>query len=266
MRRRSGRAREFVLFGGLTLASALVAASGEPWGFIGLLFFGGGGVVYLVLSRPPRGTTRSLLHGTLPGAERHTASPVGIVFPASRGYAAFGCIGAAIFVVVGSVFLLIAMSAFADPPAIAGPAAIYFGVVGAVSVAFFGLVGVITLGPAVGRRGGIALLPEGVYVRWAGSGWVRWDDLSRSSVLGARHGGPQLALSGRSPGAVTLRGLQRWLRPINRRLFSVDVAIPLQTLRVPPQTLVGALQHYRRNPSERARLSDPSTADVESFG
>jgi len=262
MRRRSGRGRDILLFGGLTAASAFAAATGSVWGVIGLVFFGGGGAVYFGLSRPPRRTARSIMHGTLAGAERHTASPVGVVFPASRGYAAIAFAGAGIFVAVGLVFLLIALSAFADSPAVAGPAALFFGVIGAASVAFFGLVAVITLGPAVGRRGGIALLPEGVYVRWAGSGWVRWDDIRRSSVLGARQGGPQLALSGRSPEAVTLRGLQRWLRPINRRLYRVDVALPLRALRIPPQTLVGALQHYRRNPSARAQLTDPAAADL----
>lgn len=264
MRRPSSRAREIALFVPLTVASGVAAFTGDPWGIVGLVFFGGGGTVYVALTRAPRSSSRSTMHGTLAGAQHHTAAPVGVVYAGSRGYAVTVTVGAAIFVAVGAYFLTVAVGVVSGQRSVVAPVlGLIFGLAGAAAVAFFGLCGVVGVWAAAGRRGGIALLPEGVYARMAGTAWVRWDDLASASVAG---GSSHLALSARSRDAIVLTGLFRWLQGVNRRWFRADVAIPSQYLRVAPSTVVGAIRYYRQNPSARTRLADPAAANIEPLG
>ena len=71
------RARMIVLFGCMTALSAFAGVTGQPLGFIGVLFFGGGGAVYFYLDNPGRaGIARVRAHqGTLPGARSRLADP-----------------------------------------------------------------------------------------------------------------------------------------------------------------------------------------------
>jgi hypothetical protein len=101
----AGRVRKrflpVVSMAALTVASAFLAVAGEPIGFIGLVFFGGGGAVYVYLNRPIRDRRVSVRHRTLAGAGQHTSRPVGVVYPASRGFAVAVTLGSAAFVVTG---------------------------------------------------------------------------------------------------------------------------------------------------------------------
>lgn len=233
-----------VLFGCMTALSAFAGVTGQPLGFIGVLFFGGGGAVYFYLDNPGRaGDARVRAHhGTLPGADRHTSQPVGVVFPAERGRQVVTAIGAAIFVVTGVAFV------------------VYGGVlgliVGAVCVLVFGFFGVLAFAGSLSGHGGIALLPEGVYCRMpAGTAWLPWEAIGSVRVLRSQ-GQASVALRADPPGAIALTGPNRWLRGFNRRRFKMDVAYPGPGA---PE-LCAAIQRYAKDPGARSRRADPAAA------
>lgn len=236
-----------VLFGCMTALCAFTAVTGQPLGFIGVLFFGGGGAVYFYLDNPGRarapGDARVRAHhGTLPGADRHTPQPVGVVFPAERGRLVATAIGAAIFVVTGVWFIVLG--------------GVLGWIVGAVCVLVFGFFGVLALAGSLSRDGGIALLPEGVYCRMpAGTAWLPWAAIGRVRVLRSQ-GQASVALRADPPGAITLTGPNRWLRGLNRRWFKMDVAYPGPGA---PE-LCAAIQRYAKDPGARSRLADPAAA------
>jgi hypothetical protein len=237
-----------VLFGGLTVLCAFVASYGQPIGFIGVLFFGGGGAVYLYLEhhgrarsgRGPGDARVCAYHGTLPGAGRHTSHPVGVVFPAERGPVVAATVGSAVFVLVGAAFV------------------VYGGVegriIGAACVLVFGFFGLFGLAGSLSRHRGVALLPEGVYCRMpAGTAWLPWEAIGRVWVVRIQTQA-SVALRADPPGAITLTGPNIWLRGINRRWFSMDVAYPARNSR----ELCAAIRRYARDSGARSRLVDPA--------
>jgi len=236
-----------VLFGGLTALCAFAAATGQPTGFIGVMVFGGGGAVCFYLANPGRGRASwearaRARHGTLPGAGRHTSKPVGVVFPAERGPLVAATIGSAIFVLAGA--------AFAAYGGVGGR------IIGAACVLVFGFFGLVGLAGSLSRHGGVALLPEGVYCRMpTGTAWLPWETIGRVWVLQIQTQA-SVALRADPPGTITLTGPNRWLRGINRRWFSMDVAY---RARAAPE-LCAAIRRYAADPAARSRLADPAEA------
>ncbi|MBB4932574.1 hypothetical protein F4561_003394 [Lipingzhangella halophila] len=256
------KAKLIVAFGVMILMSGFLALTGEVFGYIGLLFFGGSGAVLLVLNRRPRRVPGAggesgwagTVHGTLPGAHRYTARTAGLVFPGRRGAALAVAIGAALFVLLGAWMVFAGLYQPNPSERIPSPALV---VIGAVSIGFFGLCGVLGARSLFGRARGVALLPEGVYLRApAGRAWVRWDDLAQAYV-GTVSGQSHIALLAHAPELIELTGLNRWLHGTNRRNFGMDVGYPGQHLHVSPEEVVSAITHYRASPPAREQLPDP---------
>ncbi|WP_310913964.1 hypothetical protein [Lipingzhangella rawalii] len=238
----------------LAVLCGLGVATGEPVALLGVVFFGGCGLSYLLLSHPP--TTGgspvefgdgAVPYGTLPGARRYTSATVGLVFPGRRAYAVGVLVGAVAFVVAGTVMVLVGLHLGIQSAAWGFPSGATLGV-GLLAVGFFGVCGILGLRSLFAGPGGIALLPEGVYLEaGAGRAWVRWADLARSRVGGmGEHS--YLALYAHTADGITVTGLQRVLHPVNRRLFRFDASIPQAQMRAAASDVVSAIYHYWGDP------------------
>ncbi|WP_152471913.1 STM3941 family protein [Nocardiopsis gilva] len=260
MRSKAGTVLAFVV---MTVLSGLLALAGDVSGYFGLLFFGGLGVVYLIISRRPRRAPVAAddsgivsgTHVTLSGANRYTTQTVGMVFPGRQGFALAVTVGSAIFVAAGVVFVVVGMTSTMESPGLTPSVAFIIGI-GAVSIAFFGLCGVLGLRSLLGVSGGIALLPEGIYVQApAGRAWVRWQDLA-GAYVGYTQGQAHIALCAKTSDAIELSGLNQRLHGLNRKYFGMDVGYPGQYLHVSPDTVVSAIHYYWQNPQAREQLPD----------
>lgn len=234
-----------VLAAAMSAVSAFAGVSGEPFGWVGALFFGGSGAVlgyaWWAAGRPPRsGGPPAARHGSLPGAARHTTQPTGVVIPAGRAPLAAAAAGSAVFVLTG-----IGMVAFGMP------------VVGALCVLVFGVFGVLGLRGAFSRGQGIALLPEGVFCRMpAGTAWLPWPAIARVRVRSSSDQA-YLAFRAGQTEAIALTGAVRWMRRVNRRRFDMDVGCPAGALRYPPARVCGVIRRCVADPATRAALADP---------
>jgi len=251
-----------LLYIALTAMSVAMFFLGEPlMGIAGVLLFGGGGVIYLLITRmtDPSGSTRRptvARYGRLAGMRRFTTEPAGVVFPGARGGAVLTLLGAAVFVLVGSAFIYVAF----ESPDTSGSGQ-YSGRVGLflaglVSIAFFGGIGALVLRALIKGGNGIVLVADGVYFRApAGRAWVRWDDLNSVCL---RDGIQFLA---HTPELITLTSVNRWLHGINRRRFGMDVGYPTVALKSDPDAVVNRINYYRANPHARAGLRHPASVD-----
>lgn len=233
------------LFVLMTAMSAAVMVMGDVLaGLAGVLLFGVGGAVCLTVSRlAAREATAhptGVRYGALPGLSAHTTASGGLVFAQSRAAAALAVVGSAAFVATGALMVLGGSGSFMRPAA------------GALGVVFFGTTFLVGI-PALLGRGGIVLVPDGVYLRApAGAAWIRWEDLAAVRLAD----GVQFRAT--SPDAVRLTGLNRWLHGINRRRFGMDVAYPSQLLRAPAGVVVERIQDLLDRPSARRDLGDPT--------
>ncbi|GAA3766934.1 hypothetical protein [Salinactinospora qingdaonensis] len=269
------RVRDIALFSALTAVSAVVALTGEPvGGLVFLVFFGGGGAVYLSLTwqRTGRSSTRQgqtppLEHGTLPGAEKYTAHPVGVIFPSKRRTGAITALGSAAFVLIGAALLTDTLASSPSAPPGEASGSLFAAVLGAVTIGVFGSFGTLGVASALRARGGIALLPEGIYLRApAGRAWVRWDDLADVALRsdGTKATGPvgsYIKVRARSADAIVLTGPNRWLHGINRGSYGMDMGYPCQFLRHAPEPVLAAIRRYRAAPSAREHLANPAVVD-----
>lgn len=247
------RRSEVVLFSAMTALSGLAAAAGEPVGFIGLLFFGGGGIVYWYLRREPRPPAGWPYHGRLPGAEWYTGDhPVGVVFPGDRKTMVAAAIGSAIFVLTGVAFIVGALSTRSG-----GRVTL---LVGIVTVAVFGAF-LLLAGLGAVRAGGIALLREGIYCRLPlGTAWLPWDSLLHVSVVG-HYGNSLVRLRARSPEEVTLTGLNRLLHGRQRRRYKMDIGYTVRGGGRHADDIRDAIRFYWGDGPARQRLNVRSEAD-----
>ncbi|QVQ53807.1 hypothetical protein J4H86_08870 [Spiractinospora alimapuensis] len=247
-----------LLFVGLTAMSAVALFTGSPvWGTIGILLFGGGGILYFVLTRNSGATTRRrparTTYGHLPGMRRFTDEPAGLVFPGSRLSTVATLLGSLVFVVAGLAMVAMAFA----PSASHGPAGpVLLFLVGLAGITVFSVFGVLAL-LALARGGnGIALVADGVYFRApAGRAWVGWDDL-KSVRLGD---GIQFLVH--SPEQITLTGLNRWLHRVNRDRFGMDVGYPTMLLKGDPGDALERITYFHSAPEARVSLRDPGTAN-----
>lgn len=232
----------------LTAVSVAVMVMGDVLaGLPGVLIFGVGGGVHTAvthLSERARtvrcGSPAGIRYGALPGLSANTTAPGGLVFTQSRAVLALPIVGSAAFVAAGALmlresdsFMLLA--------------------VGTLGVAFFGTTLLVGLTALFGGRGGIVLVPDGVYLRApAGAAWIRWENLAAVRLAD----GVQFRAT--SPDTVRLTGPNRWLHGLNRKYFGMDVAYPSQLLRAPAGVVVERIQGFLDRPAARRDLGDPT--------
>jgi hypothetical protein len=236
-----GAKTRLVIFVVMTALSALLAAQGQAAGFIGLIFFGGGGAVLFYMDRRTRAkekpTASSPGRGTLPGAARHTSQPEGSVYLVDRKATVAALAAAVVFVVVGVLFL--------------AAGGVVLMAVGALSVLVFGLFGLLLLRTVLSSGNGVALLPEGVYFRSAaGTAWLPWDAVGRAWVMMTSNQ-PSIALIAEPPEALVVTGLNAWLRGMNQRRFGMDVAYSGRSLARPPEEVCAAIRRCAGDPAAR---------------
>ena len=242
---------ELAVFAAMTALSGALAVLGAPIGFVGLLFFGGGGVVYWYLHREPDARQRSGADpGTLAGAERHTALAEGEVFREDRRALAAAAAGAATFVVLGVYLIVASRAALEQGERFAGRSPISPLVAGILAVAVFGTF-LVFLSLAVLRPGGVALLPEGVYVRQpAGTAWLPWGSIEEVSVVHLL-GQPFVGLRGTEGAPIELTGWTRLLRGWHRRRLGIDVGYSPRASASSSRDLCEAIERHLRE-SHRA--------------
>ena len=233
-----------LLFAVMTAVSAVPLVAGEvSVGLPGVLLFGVGGIAYVGITRSGSGTAEDASrdgthYGSLPGLSRYTTAPGGLVFSQSTVATGFGLLGSAAFVVAGCFLVMTS-----------APAAVLAGVL---AVAFFGLTLVVSA-KALLCRGGIVLVPDGVYLRTpAGNAWVRWEDLAQVRA------GDGVQFLATSPERMVLTGINRALQGVNRRRFGMDVAFPSQFLRSPAGVVVDTIAGALGDPVSRPALADPT--------
>jgi hypothetical protein len=252
--------KEVLAFGSLTAGCVFLAIRGEPFGWWGLLVFGGGGAVYWLSTRASTPSVGAAArHGLLSGAESHTSAPRGVVFRTHRSALAVGAAGAAIFVATGWWLIGASRAAIRAGERVGSRSPELGLVVGAACVLFFGAL-LLYLVAALVRPGGLALLREGVWCRQpGGSWWLPWDEISKVSVVGVM-GQRFVGLRARSAGAVKAAGVSGWTRGWNRGRLKIDVTfLPRGT--VSADRAVEAIQRYLDDPEARERLGDPAEAE-----
>jgi hypothetical protein len=244
----------------LVAGSIGIALEGNPIGYVGVLLFvcaplvlGAGAVMDARRSRQrARGPTFE--RGTLAGAGRYVDDPVGLVFPARRGPLLLVIACGGVFVMIGIILLVLALQDGSG-------AGLFIGVIGVVSAGFFGPFVLYAALGLVGPRGGVLLLPEGVFCRvHAGTAWLPW----RTFHVQAEHRAGQavvaFALLDTADSRPVLTGPNRWLRPFQRALgadlYIVEMALPLRAYHL--EALLHALD---RDPTACARIRDATTID-----
>lgn len=226
--------------------------TGRPSAYLPPLMLAAVGAMHWVITRSfrhravPAGTGVS--YGTLPGADRFTAWPAGLVFAARIVYIEIA--GALIYLPVGLAYLAAGIAeATSDRPLVA------LGVVWLCGSGVLAFVGVRALFVS---PGGVALLPEGIYLRLRGNrAWIRWHDLAQVH-LGAHSGQLIIILRSYSPGQAGVASLSPWGQRFRRAIRGTDAEVAGGCLNANPEEVVAAITHYWRNPPAREQLAVPA--------
>lgn len=267
-------ARRNIVFGVFCCAVALLVAVlmvriGFNWAAaLGALFFGVSGVSLVYLERrkrmTPRAMSRSMSHGTLPGAERFT-SDNGVVFPTSRGMSFFIIAIGVVFCLIGLWLLLVVLhpdlefqpSRFIRTPfraLIVGGASV---VLSLVAVA----VGVLFLlrGPR-----GVLLTPAGIFIRMLGwDAWLPWETLAYVWVKELPRGmhntptGSMIAILTHHPQTIATTRRKAVPTAGGDRYQNGDLAVHDAWTRAPATFIVAQIHHYWAHPDLRPNLADP---------
>jgi hypothetical protein len=244
----------------LVVGSIGMALEGNPIGYVGVLLFlcaplvPGAGAVMDARRSAPHARGPTFERGTLAGAGRHVDDPVGLVFSARRGPLLLVIAGGGIFVLIGVILLVMAVQDGSG-------GGLFTGVLGVISAGFFGPFVLYAVLGLVGPRGGVLLLPEGVFCRFhAGTAWLPWRTFQ---VRAERRAGQALvafALLDTAAPRPVLTGPNRWLRPIQRAfgadLYVVEMVLPLRAYEL--EALLHALD---RNPTTWGRIRHATTVD-----
>jgi hypothetical protein len=241
----------------LVAGSIGIALEGNPIGYVGVLLFIcaplvlGAGAVMDARRSGPHASPPTFERGTLAGAGRYVDDPVGLVCPARRGRLLLVIAGGGVFVMIGSIFLVLALQG----------AGLFIGVVGVISAGFFApFVLYAALGLA-GPRGGVLLLPEGVFCRFhAGTAWLPWRTFQVRAERRSGQAVVAFALLDTADSRPVLTGPNRWLRPLQRALgadlYISEIVLPLRAYEL--EALLHALD---RDPTACARIRDATTID-----
>lgn len=264
------------------LCAGGIAVFGFSWLLAsGALIFAGAGATLLFQTRKHRVTSSfpfpSVSHGRLPGLKRFTATPVGALFPATRGLgvlfafagAAFFCVGSAVLVAYAHPTLGPLMRPRTGRHGRGGNDVMYI----VPTMSFLILLGLlcILIGAVllVGRYG-VVLTPDGVFVRAVGRRtWIPWDALTHvwtpTFPIAGRPPDQSLsqalALLADPPNAVVATGIARKL-PLNRakrRSKGGDAGISQPLLRAPVEFVAGHINQYAVNPALRPYLADKTS-------
>jgi hypothetical protein len=264
MGRRLGRWARLVakILGSVLLVAGSIgmALEGNPIGYVGVLLFIcaplvlGAGAVMDARRPRPRARGPRFGRGTLAGAGRYVDDSVGLVCPAQRGPLLLVIAGGGVFVMIGIIFVVLAVW---DGSA----AGLFTGVIGVISAGFFGpFVLYAALGLA-GPRGGVLLLPEGVFCRFhAGTAWLPWRTFQVRAERRAGQVVIAFSLLDTVDSRPVLTGPNRWLRPFQRALgtdlYISDMVLPLRAYEL--EALLHALD---RDPTACARIRHATTID-----
>jgi hypothetical protein len=192
---------------------------------------------------------------TLQLGDRHEH---GVVVPYSGSRTAVLLGATACLALAGLGFVLFA-DAFADDP---GESPWPVRLVGAVSVVFFGVGGLMVARRGWGRRWRVLLTPSAVVIAAGGARTVvPWEAIQQvratevtTQVRGVAVEEPLVGIDVSDPPAIQTGPLERLLLPLNRRL-AADLALPIRTLDIDPPLLYGALRYYHQHPQARAELA-----------
>jgi hypothetical protein len=140
-------------------------------------------------------------------------------------------------------------------------AALFTGVIGVISAGFFGPFVLYAVLGLVGPRGGVLLLPEGVFCRLhAGTVWLPWRTFHVGALQRAGQAVVAFALIDAAASRPVLTGPNRWLRPFQRALgadlYISEMVLPLRAYEL--EALVHALD---RDPTACARIRHTTTID-----
>jgi hypothetical protein len=229
----------FLLVFGLVLVAvgaliALTSPDDRGFALLGLLPWGVGSVA--VASTPF--LTREAAAVRLEELSGRRSGPA-VVFPFSRAKQRLGFIGQVSF-----VFLGLAVALYTDGF-----------VIGVICMAMFGLFALITLPSAIGRRGGVALLPAGVLVRGAlGDSFLPWEQIEDLQDVEI-HGSRMLGIAASDPAKLEVPPGTRLLSRANRALgYRSDLSIAAASLIGDLEVVAAAIEYELIHPEHRSRL------------
>ncbi len=257
-----------LLFAILIAVSAAVTYTGHAGGLAGLLLFGVGALVYVRVRLVPHPKS-AVGHGPVRAARRYTTATVGIVFHPRPPAGLSGVLGYPFLGVAAAAVLSSPVIADGDPTTwdrgdlgLDPPPVIemgYWAIVGGITVLLALAFGTDLARSLVRRAQGIAVLPEGVYLRTpAGAAWLPWDQLAGVWIV-EHPRRPVIAVAADTRGGIELGGVDRLFRGWRRRRFGADITCAGRRFRNPPE-VVTAIHHYWSTPSARDRLVEPTEA------
>ncbi|MDS1269809.1 hypothetical protein RIF23_05815 [Lipingzhangella sp. LS1_29] len=202
----------------------------------------------------------AVLHGTLRHADRHTPQPAGLVFRGRRlRQLPLGFL-ATVGLLAGLGFCAGVLSSSGRWTGQWWLKTVIYGGVGLVLVVGCVFLLALTVGHLVGPRTGVALLPDGVFLRTAlGTIWLPWDAIHDTQSLLNRDKADTVLLHTSTPDALQQTGLYRIPRLWGRGRSRSTVSVPCGLLGLPTGPLVIELDRYRQHPAHRRELADPDT-------
>jgi hypothetical protein len=226
----------FTAFGVLMLFDAGSRAAG----IVTILFFGGGGLMWFLITRPRRGPLPGFRIGSVSSAGGHLPALIADYDPRRLLIAGLGLVAMA----AASAIMAAAGLGDAVERVVLVGCALLFGVLGLVSIVRWRAGNRI----ALTRRGLSATTPFG-HIE------VDWDDIVRIGEVEV-HANRLLALTVADPSRVRMRPHLRMAHWLQRSMMGVDLTFPLTTLLVRQEELTAALERYRTDRDARGRIGN----------
>jgi len=236
------------LFVAFTVGGALIIVFGEDRivGLVTVLFCGGGGTMWYLLTRPRPQPVPGFRIGSV--SYRGGQQPA-FIADYDRGHVLVASVGLlAMAAATGMIVLL------PDTDRTSGVERLLIAIGGAV---LFGGIGLLGLLRAL-RGSQLALMRDGLLATSpAGPIFVPWRAIATIGEMEV-HQNRFLAVHVSDSAAIQMGRLQRLAHIAQRTMMNVDLTFPLRTLAIEPAELHAAMDRYLEHPDLRSRIGTPA--------
>jgi hypothetical protein len=234
------------LFAAFTVGGALIIAFGEGEerivGLVTVLFCGGGGTMWYLLTRPRPQPVPGFRIGNV--SYRGGQQPA-FIADYDRGHVLVASVGLLAMAAATGMFVLLP-----DTDRTSGVERLLIAIGGAVLFGGVGLLGLLR----ASRGSQLALMRDGLLATSpAGTIFVPWNAIATTGEMEV-HQTRFLAVHVSDVAAIQMGRLQRLAHIAQRSMMNVDLTFPLRTLAIEPVELHAAMDRYLEHPDLRSRI------------